>query len=133
MNDKNVHSTIAEMLGELEKNRNVSSEKNVELGLKIYKLCSKTNYEAGMAVALLCIGQAYFNMSEYEKAIPYLFDSINLSQRQDLCDLQMHSYINIGNIYLDSGEYEKSLDYYNSAEKLAKLIKHSKNYYDNSS
>jgi diguanylate cyclase (GGDEF)-like protein len=133
LNNKNVHSTIAEMLEELEKNRNVSSERNVELGLKIYKLCFTTNYETGMAVSLLRIGQAYFNMSEYEKAIPYLFDSINLSQKLNLCDLQMHSYINIGNIYLDIGEYEKSLDYYNSAEKLAKLLKHSKNYYDNSS
>jgi diguanylate cyclase (GGDEF)-like protein len=119
------------MLEELEKNKYVSSKKTVELGLEAYKLCSETNYEIGMAFALLCVGQAYLYMSEYDTAMQYLFDSINLAQTQNICDLQVHAYINLGNIYVDIGEYEKSLDYYNSAEKLAKLINHSKNYYEN--
>ncbi|MCJ7691726.1 MAG: diguanylate cyclase, partial [Clostridiaceae bacterium] len=48
-----------------------------------------------------------------------------------MCDLQLLAHKNIGNIYFHIGEYEKSLEYYNSAEKLAKIIIHSKNYYKN--
>jgi diguanylate cyclase (GGDEF)-like protein len=119
------------MLEELEKNKHVGSYKRIELGLEVYKLCCDANYESGMAFALLSVGQDHLYMSEYDKAMLYLFDSINLAQAQNICDLQVYAYISLGNIYLDIGEYEKSLDYYNSAEKLAKLIKHSKNYHDN--
>lgn len=132
MQSESIVSTVSEMLVKLEKNRYINSEKTIEFSLEIYSLCKEENYETGMAVALLHIGQAYSDMSKYEKAMPYLFDSINLSQSQNICDLQLQAYITMGNIYFDIGEYEKSLDYYNSAEKLAKIITHSKNYYKNS-
>ena len=119
------------MLDNLEKNTNINSEKTIELGLKVYSLCSEENYEVGMAFSLLRIGKSYFNMSKYEKAMPYLFDSINLSQKQSICDLQLLAYLSMGDIYFDIGEYEKSLDYYNSAEKLSKIFIYSKNYYKN--
>ena len=124
-------STINEMLGKLEKNRDVNSEKTIKYALEIYSLCTQKNYLTGMAFTLLIIGEAYCNISKYEKAMPYLFDSINISQRQGICDLQFLAYKNIGNIYFYIGDYEKSLDYYNSAEKLTKIITHSKNYYKN--
>lgn len=123
--------TINEMLDELEENKYENSEKTIQLGLEIYSICMESNYETGMAFALLQVGQTYLYMSNYEKAIPYLFDSINLSQRQNICDLQLLAYLYIGNIHFDIAEYEKSLDYYNTAEKLSKVITHSKNYYKN--
>lgn len=131
MKSEYIKRTINEMLDKLEEDIYINPEKTIELGLEIYSLCKEENYEIGMAFALLRVGQAYFNMSKYEKAMPYLFDSINLSQRQSICDLQLLAYIYIGNVYFDIGEYEKSLDYYNSAEKLAKIFTHSKNYYKN--
>ncbi|HEY8890263.1 MAG TPA: diguanylate cyclase [Clostridium sp.] len=121
--------TINEMLDKLEKNKFVSLEKAIEYGLDVYSQCSVANYETGMAFALLFIGEAYCDMSKYEKAMTYLFDCINLSERQSLCDLQLLAYKNIGNIYFHIGEYGKSLEYYNSAEKLTKIISTSKNYY----
>lgn len=120
-----------EMLDKLDKNRYIKPEKTIEFGIHVYSLCKKENYEAGMAFALLVVGQAYSNTSKYEEAITYLFDCIKLSQNQDICDLQLLAYINIGNIYIDLGDYEKSLDYYNSAERLSKVIYHSKNYFKN--
>ncbi len=124
--------TIKEMLDKLEKTRYINSEKTIEFGLKVYSLCLAENYEIGMAYSLLRIGAIYLNMSKYEKAMPYLFDSIKLSQKQGICDLQILSYITIGDIYFDIGEYEKSMDYYNSAKNISKIINNSKNYYKDS-
>ncbi|MBU3160246.1 hypothetical protein KPL37_10840 [Clostridium frigoris] len=70
-------------------------------------------------------------MSKYEKAMPHLFDSIKISQRQSICDLQILIYLTIGDTYFDAGEYEKSLEYYNYAEKIANKITDSKNYFKN--
>jgi diguanylate cyclase (GGDEF)-like protein len=124
--------TIDEMLDTLEKNRYINSEKTSEFALNVYSRCVDLNYEIGMAVALWHIGLSYLNMSKYEKAMPYLFDSLNLSQKQGICDLQILAYLTIGDIYFDIGEYEKSLDYYNNAEKSSKIVTNSKNYYKNS-
>ncbi|WP_291637458.1 tetratricopeptide repeat protein, partial [Clostridium sp.] len=124
-----INNTINEMLDKLEKDEFVSLEKAIEYGLYVYLQCSEASYDTGMAFALLYVGEAYCDMSKYEKAMTFLFDSINLSERQGLCDLQLLAHKNIGNIYFHIGEYEKSLEYYNSAEKLAKIIIHSKNYY----
>ncbi|HEY5561691.1 MAG TPA: GGDEF domain-containing protein [Clostridiaceae bacterium] len=131
METASIKDTINEKLDKLEKNRYVNSESTIELGLEIYSLCVEANHETGMALASFCVGQAYLHMSKYEKAMGYLIDSINLSQRQGICDLQVLAYINIGNAYFDIGEYEKSLDYYNSAENLTKIFAHSNNYYKN--
>jgi len=128
-----INSTIDEMLDTLEKDRYISSEKTIEFGLVVYSRCVKANNEMGMAFALWHIGRAYFDMSKYDKAMPYLFDSINLSKKQGICDLQLLTYLTIGDIYSDIGEYEKSLDYYTYAEKLSKDITNSKNYFNNSS
>ena len=127
-----INDTMREMLDKLEKTRNISSDKTIELGLNVYSLCVEANYETGMAFALWCIGLAYLNMSKYQNAISYLFDSINMSQKLGICDLQLLAYLTIGDIYFDIGEYEKSLEYYNLAEKLSKIISSSKNYFKDS-
>ncbi|MBC8059882.1 MAG: GGDEF domain-containing protein [Clostridiaceae bacterium] len=131
MENEYIKSTVTEMLFRLEKNKYISSEETIKFGLEVYSLCKRENYETGMAVALYSVGRAYFNMSKYEKAMPYLFDSINLSRRQSICDMQVLTYLCMGDIYFDIGEYEKSIDYYNLAEKLLKIFTHSKNYYKN--
>ncbi len=133
MGSENIDSTINEMLDNLEKITYTNSEKTIELGLEVYLECTKENHEKGMAYALLCVGRAYIYISKYEKAMMYLFDSIKLSQKNNICDLQLLAQINIGNIYFDIEKYEKSLDYYNSAEKLAKTFNNSENHYKNRS
>jgi tetratricopeptide (TPR) repeat protein len=131
MKGEYINSTIKEMLEKLETNIHISSEKTIEFGLEVYSLCSEVNYEVGMAFAAWRIGQSYLNMSKYEKAMPYLFHSINLCQRQNIWDLQLLTYLTIGDIYFDIEEYEKSLDYYNSAEKLTKVITNGNSYFEN--
>ena len=131
MESKYIKNTIDEMLDKLDKERYINSEKTIEFGLELYLLCKNENYEIGMAFALLCVGVAYQNLSKYDKSMEYVFDSIKLSRKYGICDLQILVYINLGNICFDIEEYEKSLDYYNSAEKLLKIFDKSKNYYIN--
>lgn len=128
---EDINSRVDKMLKKLEKDRYISSEKTIEFGLEIYSLCTKENYEIGMAVVLLYIGQAYSIMSKYEEAMKNLFISVELSQKQGICDLKLLAYINIGNTYFDIGEYEKSLVYYNFAKKLERVFNSSNNYYKN--
>lgn len=131
MKSEYINRTINEMLDKLKKDIHISSEKTIEFGLEVYSFCAQANYEDGMAFALWRIGQGNLNMSKYEKAMPYLFDSIKLCQRQNIWDLQLLTYLTIGDIYFDIEEYERSLDYYNSAEKLTKGITDSKSYFEN--
>lgn len=117
------------MLKKINNNLITSQEEIIQKGLEVYSLCKAENYEPGMAAALLNIGYAYLCMSKYEKAMQYLFQVIDLSQKHSICDMQIFAYIDIGNIYFDIGEYEKSLDYYNYAEKLTKIFSQSKIFY----
>lgn len=133
MNGEYISKSLSEMLDELKRNRYKNLKNTIEFGFEVYSLCAKENYKAGMAYALNCIAKAYIDLNKYEKAIGYLFDSIKLAQKQNICDLQISGYVNIGNIYFDIGEYEKSLEYYNSAKKLAPIVDHSKNYHKSSS
>ena len=130
MKSEYANNTISEKLDKLKKDLHISTETTIEFGLEVYSLCDKVNDEDGMAFALWRIGQAYLYMSKYEKAIPYLFDSIKICQRQNIWDLQLLTYLTIGDIYFDIEEYEKSLDYYNSAEKLTKGIINRKRYFE---
>jgi diguanylate cyclase (GGDEF)-like protein len=125
--------SVDELLDKLDKNKFLNSEKKIEFGKFLYSLCKEKNHEMGMAFVLLKIGETYANISKYEEALPFLLDSINLSQKLNICDLQVSGHIIIGNVFYDIGEYEKSMDYYNTAEELAKIIINSKNYFKNSS
>lgn len=120
------------MLKELKENSYVYEEESIEFALKAYLLCVKGNYQDEMAFVLNFLGRAYSDMSKYESAMEYLFNSIKVAQKQKICDIQIRSYINIGNIYFDMGDYDKSFEYYNSAEKLLQIINHSKNFHEDS-
>lgn len=127
-----INKELNNMLKELKENKNSFEEKNIESALEVYSLCVQANNEEGMAFILNFLGRAYSDMSKYEKAMEYLFDSIKVAQKLGICDIQVRSYVNIGNIYFDIGEYEKSFEYYNSAKKIAPIINHGRNYYEDS-
>lgn len=133
MESGNDLKSINVLLEKLDKSKYTNTEDNFQLGMKVYSLCKESDYEIGMAFALLRIGVAYVNMSKYEEALPFLIDSINLAKKLNICDLQVTANINIGNVFYDIGQYEKSMDYYNTSKKIAKLISVSENYYKDAS
>ncbi|MFA9377627.1 MAG: diguanylate cyclase domain-containing protein [Lachnotalea sp.] len=132
MDNIDIESSAKGILEDLERSSYTTDlEKTAQLGLKAYSLCAEINNEKGMAYALLKLGQSFFDMNQYDKAITYLFDSIALSQKQNICDLQVLSYLNIGKIYFDIGNYEKSYEFYRLAEKVVQAYQLCKNYYAN--
>jgi diguanylate cyclase (GGDEF)-like protein len=98
-----------------------------------FKLCKKLGYEAGMSLSLLRKGEALSTLSKYDEALPNLFNSLKLSQANNIYDLQVTAQICIGNILFDLGDYEKSFDSYMLAHKLTSSLNENTNYFKNSS
>ncbi|AJA49405.1 diguanylate cyclase [Clostridium pasteurianum DSM 525 = ATCC 6013] len=122
-------TTINEILEKLDKIKYENSINTIKFGNNSYELCKKFNHTIGMAVSLLRVGEALTNIGNYEKSLSLLFESLSISRKEDICDIQVLSLIYIGNNLLNLGDYEKSFDYYNDAEKTALKMSVNKNYY----
>lgn len=68
------------------------------------------------------IGKLYLQQNEYEKALPYLFQSLKLAETYDFKRTLVKTFGTIGNIYLKKKDYSKALDYCNKSLKLSKEI-----------
>ena len=123
-------TAIKKILLELDKSKYENCINTIKLGNKAYEICKDIDYNTGMAVSLLRIGEALSNTGNYEKSLSYLFKSLGISQKENVSDLQVLALIYIGNNLLHFGDYEKSFDFYNNAEKIAMKIDAGKNYYD---
>jgi diguanylate cyclase (GGDEF)-like protein len=133
MNKLIIDSKVKKILSELEDTKYNNFIYTISLADKAFEICRDVGYDAGMSVALLRKGQALSNLSRYDDAIPTLFNSLNLSQENNICDLQIGAHISIGNILSELEDYEKSFDSYMLAHKLAAKINQSINYFENSS
>ncbi len=68
------------------------------------------------------IGKLYLQQNEYEKALPYLFQALQLAATYDFKRTLVKTLGTIGNIYLKQKDYVKALDYCNRSLKLSKEI-----------
>ena len=128
MEETKKRQAVKEALESLEKNRYVFTEETVRMGQETYKLCQELDYKEGMAFSLLVLGRVYCYLNDYQNAMTYSFDAINLAQELNICDLQVLAYINIGSIFFDMDDFEKSYDYYNAALRIMGIFQHSRNY-----
>jgi diguanylate cyclase (GGDEF)-like protein len=128
-----IDSKVEKILWELEEIKFNDFIYTISLADKAFEICRDAGYDTGMSAALLRKGQALSNLSRYDEAIPTLFNSLKLSQENNICDLQIAAHISIGNILSELEEYEKSFDSYMLAHKLAAKIDQSINYFENSS
>jgi diguanylate cyclase (GGDEF)-like protein len=128
-----VDCKVKKILWELEEIKFNNFIYTISLADKAFEICRDAGYDAGMSVALLRKGQSLSNLSRYDEAIPTLFNSLKLSQENNICDLQIAAHISIGNILSELEDYEKSFDSYMLAHKLSGKIDQSINYFENSS
>ncbi|MDD2969749.1 MAG: diguanylate cyclase [Lachnospiraceae bacterium] len=128
MEETKKRQAVKEALEALEKNRYVFTEETVRMGHETYKACQELDYKEGMAFSLLVLGRVYCYLNDYQNAMSFSFDAINLAQELNICDLQVLAYINIGSIFFDMDDFEKSLDYYNAALRIMDIFQHSRNY-----
>lgn len=75
---------------------------------------------AGLRSLLLRnIGNAYWSLGLYEKALEYYFISLEFSEQQGFKKDKAAVLNNIGSVYDAIGEYEKAFDYYIKAREIA--------------
>ena len=129
MEDTKKQQEMKEALDKLEQNRYVYTDGTILMGHNAYKLCQELDYKEGMAFSLLVLGRVYSYLNDYQNAMSFSFDAINLAQELNICDLQLLAYINIGSIFFDMDDFDKSLDYYNASLRIMDKFKHGKNYF----
>lgn len=79
----------------------------IEEGLKIY---NKTRGKEHSELAKI-IGESYFNLKEYDKAIPYLLEYKGKGKRRG--KWSNTDYYQLGYAYYKTGDYQKAIDYFN--------------------
>lgn len=128
--DENLKRVAArEALAELEKNRYVFSEETVQQGLKALELCKELDHREGMAASLVILAQLACYLNDNQNSLYYSYETINIAQELNICDLQVLGYLNIGFVCFDMKDYEKSYEYFQAALRLMDIFNHSKNYY----
>lgn len=132
MKNLEIDSEINKILSELEKVKYKNFNKTILICNQAIEMCKKADFHIGISLCLYRKGEALSALGKYDESLSILFDSINLSQKNNICDLQIAAQIIIGNILFELGDYEKSFDFYISAKKLATKIASSKNYFSNS-
>lgn len=103
----NVRSIIYNSLGILYGKIN-ENEKVEEYFFKFLSVQKQVGDEIGISNGLNNLGYHYKLQKQYEKAIPYLYESVNVLSESDSCDW-VYAYFNLGDIFeiteRDSAEY----------------------------
>ena len=84
--------------------------------------CSETEEKYGMDAKCGIVGEILFKISEYETAVDFYEQALNLAR--EIGDKQSEGRWlgNLGNTHYFLGNYQKAIDYYQSALNIAKEI-----------
>ncbi len=106
---------INELIELSESNRNRNPEKSVICGLSAIKICEEIENSELRYLAEFSTGFAYYIQNDFENALIYLNNSLELSRMSENSEGEASSLNRIGNTYQLMGEFEKSLHYYEQA------------------
>lgn len=73
---------------------------------------------AAQAKALLTIGSAYFQLSQYDQALEFYLQSLAINQKTGNWKGESNGYHNIGNVYLYRDQYAKAVEYYEKSRQI---------------
>ena len=85
-----------------------------EIALKIAKI---KDFRDQIKFLLNNIGQAYTDMANYDKALDYNFQSLEIREEEGDPTALSIAYNNIGNVYSYLKNYEAALEYYNKSRE----------------
>lgn len=88
---------------------------NIELhkyAVKAQDLSHRIHDEKGEAQAYNFLGIAYRQMSNLSEALNNYLKGLELAEKNNLINLKVHFYDNIGNVFAEQGDKEKALKYY---------------------
>src|SRR5450432_3417566 len=78
------------------------------------------DYLKGEGAVLNYIGIVYQNMGNFQKAIDYTLQGLEVRKKTDDHHGVVYSLINAGNMYLDGGQLESALKFYKESESYAR-------------
>ena len=88
---------------------------------KGYELSIEIEYSIGIALNAFGLGRYYFEMKEYDKALPYLLKSWNESQKNQMKSIQYHVSNLLYQIEKHKGNLNSALSYLEAYSELEKL------------
>jgi signal transduction histidine kinase len=108
-----IDKEIVSLKDELQRNFSKKNYRKIHDRANIlYKKSIKLNYPMGIYGALNLLGNASFNICDYEKAHSYFLDSVKLAEEMQDDKSLAFGLNNIGIILFRLKKYEKALDYY---------------------
>ena len=104
----------------MEQNKHLESLRNFEQSLEINEILED---KKSISINLLNIGDVYFYLADYPKALEYFKKSIII--KEEIGDKRgiVLAYYGIGKLYLKIRQYNKALDYTNNSLKMANNLK----------
>lgn len=96
--------------------KNDKALKNYQKSLEIKKLIRDST---GSAITLCNMGLIFSDQGNIEKALEFMYGSLQLSEQCDFAEGIMNAYNSIGNTFYHQNEFAKSIDYYRKSLSLA--------------
>ena len=109
-----------------ESTRNRNPEESVSYGLSAIKISKEIENRELQYMAEFSTGFAYYIQNDFENALIYLNNSLELSRLNKNMEGEASSLNRIGNTYQLMGDYEKSLHYYEQAITINRGIQNQK-------
>ncbi|MDZ7960223.1 MAG: CHAT domain-containing protein [Aulosira sp. DedQUE10] len=104
----------------LDKYQSQAALQTFQQALKIYR---QINYRSGEGRTLKGIGNAYYDLNDYNRAISYQQQTLEIAQTTKDRDLAARALNNLGNNYRALGNLPQAIAYYEKALAIARQIK----------
>lgn len=104
-----------------------STEDALQYAENALALSNSLGWQRGTAYALRQVGNVYYRMSDYLRALDTYHEALKVSEEMENDQLTSSLYNNIANIFSELAQYDQALEYYEayaeiSEEKAAKVI-----------
>ena len=83
---------------------------------------TQNSIRQGVAASFVSLGNAYYALGQYEKAIDYYQRSLDLSKKINDRQGEANSLGNLGVVYQSLGQYKKAIDYHQKSLDIKKEI-----------
>ncbi|MFP4047328.1 MAG: tetratricopeptide repeat protein [Bacteroidales bacterium] len=90
-------------------------ERGMDYGQSAKNLSERIDFPEGKGRSLNIIGKIHYNLGDFEKAIQYFLQSLEILKKQEDKDGIANVYNNIGMSYRDISNYDKAMEYHEKA------------------
>ena len=98
-------------------------QQGLEYGLRSLSIFEERGIEdLDYSFTLYLVGNNYYSLKEFDRAIEVLEESIVISERYGFFNNLSDAYMTLMDVYMDTGEYEKAIENFNGSLRYARLL-----------